>query len=107
MIHHHGSGIEMARLAAQKSERAEVSALAKKIASSQGKERGQMTAWLKSWLKAQTQHGESVGARSGRGRVGGGPRRSRWWLSSLIIVGDDGLMDIRLAWRRPTIVRKS
>lgn len=50
MTHHHGSGIEMAKLAEEKSKRREVRELAEKIDSSQAKESKQMTSWLKEWF---------------------------------------------------------
>jgi uncharacterized protein (DUF305 family) len=53
MIHHHKSGIEMAKLAQQKTHRKEIKAMTGKMISAQTGEIEQMTGWLKSW------HGKS------------------------------------------------
>lgn len=107
MIHHHGSGIEMARLAAQKSKRKEVRNLAEEIASGQHKEREQMTAWLKSW------HGESpephfrdqemeskTRAQMAKLRESEGDEFDRVFLASMIEHHRDGVTAARLVPER-------
>ena len=51
MIQHHRSGIEMAKLVADHTQRAEIRQLAEKIISAQDQEIGQMTKWLTDWYK--------------------------------------------------------
>src|ERR1700680_637918 len=51
MIQHHRSGIEMAKLVADHTQRAELRQLAEKIISAQDQEIGQMTKWLTDWYK--------------------------------------------------------
>jgi uncharacterized protein (DUF305 family) len=51
MIQHHRSGVEMAKLVADHTQRAELRQLAEKIISAQNQEIGQMTKWLTDWYK--------------------------------------------------------
>jgi uncharacterized protein (DUF305 family) len=51
MIQHHRSGVEMAKLAADHTQRAELRQLAEKIISAQQQEIEQMTGWLNEWYK--------------------------------------------------------
>jgi uncharacterized protein (DUF305 family) len=66
MITHHGQGLEMTKLAAQKATRAEIKQLAAAIDLTQSEEVKIMTSWLKSWnegtavshdMSAHTDHG--------------------------------------------------
>jgi uncharacterized protein (DUF305 family) len=52
MIQHHRSGIEMAKLATDHTQRAELRQFAEKMISAQEQEIGQMTKWLTDWFKA-------------------------------------------------------
>ena len=52
MIQHHRSGIEMAKLAKDQAEHAELKQLADKIISAQQQEIEKMSGWLKSWYNA-------------------------------------------------------
>src|SRR5262249_34576898 len=52
MIQHHRSGIDMAKLASDHAEHAELKQMAEKIISAQQQEIEQMTGWLKSWYNA-------------------------------------------------------
>lgn len=52
MIQHHRSAIDMAKMAKDASEHAELKQLADKIISAQQQEIDQMTGWLKSWYNA-------------------------------------------------------
>jgi uncharacterized protein (DUF305 family) len=51
MIQHHRSGVEMAKLAADHTQRAELRQFAEKMISVQEQEIGQMTKWLTDWYK--------------------------------------------------------
>ena len=52
MIQHHRSALEMAKMVADHTQRAELRQFAKKIISAQTQEIGQMTKWLADWYKA-------------------------------------------------------
>ncbi len=52
MIQHHRSGVEMAKLVADHTQRAELRPFADKMVSAQEQEIGQMTRWLSEWHKA-------------------------------------------------------
>jgi len=52
MIQHHRSGVEMAKMVADHTQRAELRQLAEKIISAQEQEIEQMTKWLTDWYKA-------------------------------------------------------
>src|SRR6266704_2193270 len=52
MIQHHGSALEMAKLASDHTKRPELREFAEKIISAQTQEIGQMTKWLADWYKA-------------------------------------------------------
>ena len=52
MIQHHRSGVEMAKLVADHTQRTELKQFAEKMASAQEQEIGQMTKWLMDWYKA-------------------------------------------------------
>jgi len=51
MIQHHRSAVEMAKMVADHTQRAELRQLAEKIISAQEQEIGQMTKWLTDWYK--------------------------------------------------------
>ncbi len=51
MIQHHRSGVEMAKLVADHTQRAELRQFADKMVSAQEQEIGQMTRWLSEWHK--------------------------------------------------------
>lgn len=53
MIMHHQMAVEMAILAQERATRAELKTMADSIIAGQGKEIGQMTAWLRDWHGAQ------------------------------------------------------
>lgn len=53
MIIHHQMAVEMARLAQERAERAELKTMAESIIAEQGIEIAQMTAWLRDWHGAQ------------------------------------------------------
>ena len=52
MIQHHRSAVEMAKMVADHTQRAELRQFAEKIISAQTQEIGQMTKWLADWYKA-------------------------------------------------------
>ena len=52
MIQHHRSGIDMAKMAKDQAEHAEIKQFAEKMISAQQQEIDQMTGWLKSWYNA-------------------------------------------------------
>jgi uncharacterized protein (DUF305 family) len=52
MIQHHRSAVEMAKMVADHTQRAELREFAEKIISAQTQEIGQMTKWLADWYKA-------------------------------------------------------
>jgi uncharacterized protein (DUF305 family) len=52
MIQHHRSGVEMAKMVADHTQRAELRQFAEKMISAQEQEIGQMTKWLMDWYKA-------------------------------------------------------
>src|SRR6266550_2034413 len=52
MIQHHRSALEMAKMVADHTQRAELRQFAEKIISAQTQEIGQMTKWLADWYKA-------------------------------------------------------
>ena len=52
MIQHHRSGVEMAKLAKDQAQHAELKQLAEKMSSTQQQEIDQMSGWLKSWYNA-------------------------------------------------------
>ena len=52
MIQHHRSAVEMAKMVADHTQRAELRQFAEKIISAQTEEIGQMTKWLADWYKA-------------------------------------------------------
>ena len=62
MIQHHRTGIEMAKLAKEQAEHAELKQLAEKIISAQQQEIDQMTGWLKSWYNASPKEVANVDA---------------------------------------------